>query len=190
MTGERGHYELAAGHNASLYVQTLERFASATGLLSEQVWDEPSRPEVKMEFGHPTGSARPLMWAHAEYVKLLRSVRDRRVFDVVPEAYARYCGSRRPSMKLEIWKPNRQVSHVAAGSTLRIQVPRPFRLHWTSDEWQATNDRIATATRLETYYVDLPTDRSTQASIKFTFFWTDSDAWEGRDYTVAVSSRA
>ena len=42
LTGERGHYELAAGHDVSLYMKTLERFASATGLLSEQVWDEPA----------------------------------------------------------------------------------------------------------------------------------------------------
>jgi glucoamylase len=86
LTGERGHYELAAGHDVSPYTRALERFASTTGLLPEQVWDEPSRAGVRMEFGSPTGSARPLMWAHAEYIKLLRSVRDGQVFDFVPEA--------------------------------------------------------------------------------------------------------
>jgi len=189
LTGERGHYELAAGHDATLYVKTMERFASATGLLSEQVWDEPSRPEVKMEFGLPTGSARPLMWAHAEYIKLLRSARDQRVFDFVPEAYERYCSLRRTQTKLEIWKPNRQIGQIAPGSTLRIQAPRPFKLHWTMDDWQNTNDQIATATRLAVSYVDIPIAPDARAPIKFTFFWTDSNVWEGRDYSV-LSSRA
>ncbi len=71
--------------------------ASPTGLLPEQVWDEPDRPDLYMFLGRPTGSARPLMWAHAEYIKLLRSVADGKVFDLVPEVAARYLPrSRRP----------------------------------------------------------------------------------------------
>ena len=54
----------------------MERFASATCLLTDQVWDEPDRPEAHLFFGCPTGAAMPLMWAHAEYVKLLRSAHD------------------------------------------------------------------------------------------------------------------
>jgi hypothetical protein len=33
---------------------------SPTGLLPEQVWDEPDRPEVGMYLGRPTGAAMPL----------------------------------------------------------------------------------------------------------------------------------
>src|SRR5579864_3981962 len=74
LTGERGHYELAAGHDVKPFIRAMEGFGSATGLLPEQVWDEPDRPDIYMYLGRPTGSAMPLMWAHAEYVKLLRSV--------------------------------------------------------------------------------------------------------------------
>lgn len=188
LTGERGHYEVAAGRDATLYIRTLERFASATGLLAEQVWDEASRPDVKMGFGCPTGSARPLMWAHAEYIKLLRSVRDGQVFDVVPEAAARYCRTRAPRRALEIWKPNRQVERVVAGAMLRIQAPRPFQLHWTADEWRHVNDTTATATALGVHFVDIPVDRERAqgAPLRFTFLWTDSEAREGRDYAVAI----
>jgi glucoamylase len=186
LTGERGHYEVAAGRDASQYVRTLERFASTTGLIAEQVWDEASRPEVKMEFGHPTGSARPLMWAHAEYIKLLRSVRDGQVFDRVPEAAARYCQSRRAAKTLEIWKPNRQVDRVTIGSTLRVQAPRPFQLHWTADQWQTVHDTNATPTALGVHFVDVAIERDQRASIRFTFLWKDSGEWEGRDYSVEV----
>jgi glucoamylase len=186
LTGERGHYELAAGRDASQYVRTLELFASRTGLLPEQVWDEPSRPEVRMECGFPTGSARPLMWAHAEYIKLLRSVRDGQVFDRVPEAAARYCQKRKRPRTLEIWKPNRQVERVAIGSTLRIQAPRPFQLHWTADEWQTVRDTNATATALGVHLVDVAIEHDQRAPIRFTFLWKDTGEWEGRDYAVEI----
>ena len=45
-----------------------------------------------MFLGRPTGSAMPLMWAHAEYIKLLRSVSDGHVFDLIPEVASRYLG--------------------------------------------------------------------------------------------------
>ncbi len=44
-----------------------------------------------MYLGRSAGSAQPLVWAHAEYLKLLRSAADGRVFDrisVVEERYA------------------------------------------------------------------------------------------------------
>ncbi|KAJ8135882.1 hypothetical protein OY671_010905, partial [Metschnikowia pulcherrima] len=45
------------------------------GPLPEQVWDEDDNSEYHLYKGRPTGSAMPLAWAHAEYIKLLRSVR-------------------------------------------------------------------------------------------------------------------
>ena len=94
LAGERGHYELAAGRDAKPFIRAMEGFSSATGLLPEQVWDEPDRPDVYMFLGRPTGSAMPLMWAHAEYIKLLRSVADGRVFDLIPEVAERYLSGR------------------------------------------------------------------------------------------------
>jgi glucoamylase len=90
LTGERGHYELAAGRDARPYIEAMEGFASRGGMLPEQIWDGGDIPGKELFVGRPTGSAMPLMWAHAEYVKLLRSVRDGIVCDriaavVVPE---------------------------------------------------------------------------------------------------------
>jgi glucoamylase len=78
LTGERGHYELAAGHDPAIYIRALELFASEGGMIPEQIWDAPSLDG--MVFGRPTGAAMPLVWAHAEYLKLLRSAVDGRVF--------------------------------------------------------------------------------------------------------------
>ena len=110
LTGERGHYELAAGHDRRKYIATIEKFASSTGLLPEQIWDEQDVKERHLYLGGPTGSAMPLMWAHAEYVKLLRSASDGKIFDLIPEVSKRYISDRSSCKRLEIWKPNRRCS--------------------------------------------------------------------------------
>lgn len=57
LTGERGHYEFAARRDVTLYLLALEGFANSTGLLPEQVGDEPDRPELHLRFGGQTGAA-------------------------------------------------------------------------------------------------------------------------------------
>lgn len=186
LTGERGHYELAAGHDPKLYIHTMERFASSGGLLPEQVWDESDRKEAYMYFGQPTGSAMPLMWAHGEYIKLLRSAHDGRIFDLIPEVAKRYIEDRSRCKKLEIWKPNRQVSTVERGYTLRIQAPGAFRLHWSRDDWKTVADTQSTPTSLGIEFVDIETQTTQDMPIRFTFFWTESNKWDERDYQVAL----
>ena len=48
LTGERGHFELSAGRDVKPFIRAMEGFASTTGLLPEQVWDEPDRPAAYM----------------------------------------------------------------------------------------------------------------------------------------------
>lgn len=97
LTGERGHYELAAGDPAEArqMLASMEGFASAVGLLPEQVWDAEAIPQKGLHPGRPSGSAMPLAWAHAEYVRLVRSIRDGRVFDMPPQPYERYVRGKR-----------------------------------------------------------------------------------------------
>lgn len=182
LTGERGHYELAAGRDAAAFVQALERFASRGGLLPEQVWDDPDKPDL---LGRPTGSAMPLMWAHSEYIKLLRSLADARVFDLIPAVAGRYlsgCGRK----DLEIWKPLRQVRSVKPGRVLRIQAPEPFLLHGSADNWQTSEDTRSKPSGLGSHWVDLSVAEGQRAPWRFTFYWTASGTWQGRDYTVEV----
>jgi glucoamylase len=165
-------------------LHALERFG-AHGLLPEQVWDLPDLAGSRLRRGGPTGSAMPLVWAHAEYLTLARSIADGQVFDVLPLVAERYAV---PAQRqcLEFWKLNRHSPGVAAGQTLRVQAPAPFRLRWTGDEWQTARDTEATATQLGIHFVDLPTAPGQQAPLRFTFYWTTDNRWEGRDYEVRV----
>ena len=185
LTGERGHYEIAAGRDPAPYIRAMEHFASSGGLLPEQVWDEADKADAHMYFGKATGSAMPLMWAHAEYIKLLRSRRDRRVFDLIPEVVNRYIVNRSQCNKLEIWKLNRQVSSVESGHTLRVLCTRRFLLHWSDDDWRTTNDTQSVATSLGAHFVDV-NPSATSLSVRFTFFWIDEHKWEGQDHKVSV----
>jgi glucoamylase len=185
LTGERGHYELAAGREVKAYIRAMECFASKGGLLPEQVWDEADVAPAGMYLGQPTGSAMPLMWAHAEYIKLLRSVADGQIFDLIPIVADRYRGQL-GRKDLEIWKPIRQVRQMAAGQTLRVQAPAPFLLHWTTDGWQSWKDSRANASGLGIFFVDIPVAKEQKAPVRFTFHWEQEKRWEGRDYEVKV----
>jgi glucoamylase len=87
LVGERAHYELAAGNRdeAIRLMHVMESFANASGLIPEQIWDAADLPAKGLYTRHPTGSATPLVWAHAEYLKLRRSIHDGRVFDLPAE---------------------------------------------------------------------------------------------------------
>lgn len=97
LTGERAHYELARGRREEAFRLARVMAAQAChGLLPEQIWDGEDRPELGLYNGGPTGSATPLVWAHAEFVTLLRSLRDGAVFDTPPAVAARYLNAKPP----------------------------------------------------------------------------------------------
>jgi glucoamylase len=127
------------------------------------------------------------MWAHAEYVKLLRSARDGKMYDRIDEVAKRYLGKRARRTRFEVWKFTRQARRVQPGSVLRIQAPASFQLHWSVDEWQTVKDTPSSATLLGVEFVDIPVSAAQRAPIRFTFFWTARNSWEGRDYLVSAT---
>ncbi|MCI4336189.1 MAG: glycoside hydrolase family 15 protein [Thermoplasmata archaeon] len=188
LTGERGHYELAAGRNSKPYLHALEKFASSTGLLAEQVWDTTDLPTEHMWLGRPTGAAMPLMWAHAEYLKLLRSVEDDRVFDLIPAVAERYAHCKVPRTLREVWKFNRQPRTVWASAELRFMVEAPFRLRYSLDDWRTAQELDSQATSMGIHFVDLPELPAAGGRVRFTFYWPAADHWEGRDFEIRVVS--
>ncbi len=188
LTGERGHYEIAAGHSAETYIRAMEQFASATGLLPEQVWDEADKPEVFLFRGKPIGSAMPLVWAHAEYIKLLRSAADDKVYDSIPEVSQRYSSPHRKRNRIEVWKPNRHIRFISQGTILRLHGTESFRLRWSKDDWKSWQDAESSSNALKIDFVDLPETASATKgnSIVFTFYWLISNRWEGQDYAIRI----
>ncbi|HEX5386612.1 MAG TPA: glucan 1,4-alpha-glucosidase [Gemmatimonadales bacterium] len=188
LTGERGHYELAAGRRdaAERLLGAMERFASDTGLLPEQIWGAADIPARELYCGRPTGSAMPLVWAHAEYVKLRRSLSDGRVFDCPLAAEQRYAvGDTRTH--LAGWRFNQRIRSMPRGRVLRVDVLAPARIHWGHDGWRDVRDTDTRDTGVGTHVADLPTaELPSGARVDFTLYWLEADTWEGRDYQVTV----
>jgi len=186
LTGERGHYELASGHDAKPYIAAMERFANAGGMISEQIWDAPDLPDGRMRAGGPTGAAMPLCWAHAEYLTLVRSQRDGVCFDRIEPVYQRYVRGHANS-RIEMWTHRHRLRAIPVGRSLRIITSRSCMLHWTIDGWATTTDANARADVAGCWFVDIPSSELRPGTtIVFTFLW--QHGWEGRDYEVAVQN--
>lgn len=192
LSGERAHYELAVGGDAKSLVTAIERFSSKGGMLPEQVWDEADLPSEGMYFGQSAGSAQPLVWAHSEYLKLLRSLVDGKVFDrisVVEERYAVAKEKRRFQNQHEIYSLGRQITRMKAGYTLRIVDGGHFRVVYSLDNWATVNEATATMVGAAGSYVDIPTTKP--GMIVFTLCWPGEgqpEHWLGRNVEITVTA--
>ena len=189
LTGERAHYELAAGRKeqAEKLLHTFETFANEGGMLSEQVWDSPDIPEKELFLGKPSGSAMPLVWAHAEYVKLRRSLREGRVFDMPPQTVQRYLKEKTGS-PYATWRFNHKCRTMAMGKTLRLETLTSATVHWSDDGWRTVHDTPTKDTGLGVHRADLLTEHlSVGRKVEFTFYWNEAQNWENPDFSVTIS---
>ncbi len=189
--GERAHFELAAGNDPRPLIKAYEAFSSVGGMLPEQVWDHDDLPEEGLYRGRSAGSAQPLVWAHAEYIKLLRSVVDGAVYDrisVVEERYARPVKDRTFVSTVEIFQKTRPIDAVPAGHTLRLLDPEPFQVVWTADDWATKQQTDARRVGLPGLFADIPTRAEQTGSLRLTLYWPDRDAWLGADYEVKITA--
>jgi glucoamylase len=190
LTGERGHFELAAGNidAARHMLATMGGLASQIGLLPEQVWDSDDIPKHNLYLGRPAGSAMPLAWAHSEYVRLLRSIRDQQVFDRPTDAYERYV-ERRAKTGLALWRFDHQPDSFSTGRRLRVELLGPAVVRFSTDGWHAEQELKTRDTGLGIHVVDLPTpDMNDDDVLRFTFRWLESsDRWEGKDFQIRAA---
>ena len=190
LAGERAHYELAAGNTtvAQELLRTVECSTSGSRLLPEQVWDTADIPERELFLGKPSGSACPLVWAHSEYIKLVRSIKDGRIFDQPPQTVKRYRVEQRKAVYWE-WRFNNKCRIVPTGKTLRLAVQAPAMVHWSNDGWQTVHDNNTRDTGLGIHIADLPTAQLDPGhTVVFTFFWPRPQRWEGADFCVTIQA--
>ncbi len=191
LVGERAHYELAAGGDVASLLKAMENFASIGGMMPEQVWDYNDMPEEGMYCGRSAGSAQPLVWAHAEYLKLLRSIADGEVFDrisVVAERYGLPTSQRSFENRMEIFRVNRPITAMMQGGTLRVTDPSRFQVVWTLDDWGSTQRTDSRQVGSPGSYADLCVGQQATGMLRFTLHWPAEGRWLGRDYEVAIST--
>ena len=186
LTGERAHYELASGNlkGAKKLQEAMENFANY-GLLSEQIWDEEDMPEKNLFFGKHSGSAMPLTWAHAEYIKLCCSIRDKKIFDMPPQTGERYIKNNTKS-PYEVWRFSNPCKSMVADKQLRIEVMAEAVVNWTTDNWKTTLQTPATDKGIGVFVADIPVPEEGESEISFTFFWSESNNWENKNFVVEI----
>jgi glucoamylase len=129
LTGERGHYELVRGADALPYLRAMVSMAGPAGMLPEQVWDTDAVPARRLYPGRPSGSAMPLAWAHAEYIKLACSILEGYPVDRPGPVWARYRGLP-PQPHLWYWSPQTPFRVLPAAQRLGFCLARPATIHW------------------------------------------------------------
>ncbi|HXQ63333.1 MAG TPA: glycoside hydrolase family 15 protein, partial [Steroidobacteraceae bacterium] len=185
LTGERGHLALLAGEDVRPYLEAMRQMAGAGGLLPEQVWDSAAIPERGLYPGRPTGAAMPLVWTHAEFIKLAMSLAAGAPVDRPAHTFARY-GADRPKLDYALWQPRQRLRQITAGQELRLLLPEPARVHWGTSAWREPAD-VATEDWGLGHLARLPTRGvAVGEQVHFTFYWLARAQWVDEDFAVSV----
>ncbi len=152
--GERGEFEVARGNSGVPYLRTMAGAANAGHMIPEQVWDQPEPTSYDHVFGEGTGSAGPLSWAMAQYVRLARAIATGHPVETPRVVARRYVGHTPSVPRLRVTSPDRlavadgQQVHVAGRTTgTRVYV-----------DLNGTRRRVAVGAGGR-FSVDLPLDR-------------------------------
>jgi glucoamylase len=188
LTGERGHYELCAGRDPLPYLEAMARMASPGGMLPEQVWDTAPIPARGLAPGRPTGAAMPLVWAHAEYLKLVASRELRRPFDQPTAVWERYRGER-PLLTRVIWTEQAPVTRIAEGCALSIAVREAATIRFGLDGWQEVREQETRSNSLGLHLLEIDTPRL-RAGRTLDFTFRHALQWAGQDFHILITPRA
>jgi glucoamylase len=158
--------------------------------MPEQVWDEANQPHLSLVMGKPAGSAVPLVWAHAEYLKLLRSAVDGKVFDRIDCVYDRYCstdGRKQLHRNLEFYSSRRPIQKIAAGNTLRILQDTQFEVLWSADNWNTKQCTQSRSLGNAGYCADLSTaPNQAGGGLSWTLHWPEQNRWLGYNVEIKI----
>ena len=94
LTGERGEYDIARGDLATARkrLDTMMAFANDGMMIPEQVWDRKESRLPELRFGEGTGSATPLAWSMAQFIRLATNINHRQNMEtplIVADRYMR-----------------------------------------------------------------------------------------------------
>ena len=82
---------------------------------------------------------------------------------------------------------NNKLTKNGSGKNLKIEVASPCEISWTIDNWKTKEKNSVADSGLGIYFLDLNTKNLPSGDkIIFTFFWTEANKWEGKDYTIEI----
>ena len=181
LAGERGSYAHEAGADAVPYLEAMLQCTTAGGMLPEQVWDADPVPLLRLSPGRPSGSAAPLVWAHAEFVKLYLLVFAGCRADRLDRVADRY---RQPVVP-KVAHIRDETDLVVPSSLVSVEAAEPFTLRWGSDGWQHIVEKQSSAVPFGLHAVQLSgADLAGRTTIEWTRRF--GDRWENVDHVIRL----
>jgi glucoamylase len=167
LTGERGHYAVVAGEDAKPYLSAMARMTGPGGLIPEQIWDGDAIPSAGLQPGQPSGSAMPLVWAHAEFIKLLAAQANGRPAELLDVIESRY-NAKIPNAARWHWRETSPFSTMPTGRAFLIERPAQFTLLLGFDDAPLTLTRTSTPSAFGLHGIELsPADLTGHTTISF-----------------------
>lgn len=187
LVGERGHLALDMGEDVTPYLETMRACASPGGLLPEQVWDSEAIPERGLFPGRPSGSAMPLLWTHAEFLKLWVAGRTKCPVERLAAVEKRY-GKKRPRPTAMRWRSGVPFRSIPPGTDLIVLGEAPFTLHRGFDGWNDITDIDAIEDEFGLWGATVRSaDLTGRSSITFTRRFREG--WEGADHSIPIETQ-
>jgi glucoamylase len=168
LSGERAEHDLQAGDapGASGLLTSMQGMSSGLGMVPEQAWEDPTTPaspygsdpataSIGFTNGKAAGSASPLAWGQAQYVRLVRDLSTGHLLDQPAITTDRYVTSSPPaSLPVSISRPaagaavnggQAQVTGTTTpGATVDIAASRPGSAGNTSSVVETVADAHGT----------------------------------------------
>jgi glucan 1,4-alpha-glucosidase len=122
LTGERGEYALANGEDALPFLATMHSAANDGFMIPEQVWDQEEPTSYGHELGRSTGSASPLSWAMAQYVRLAAGMKNGSPVETPRNVAERYAAGAIAEPALQLTSPEQLTASDSKTATINGQV--------------------------------------------------------------------
>jgi glucoamylase len=188
LTGERGHFDLLLGRDPLPYLEMMRRMTGPSGLIPEQVWDSPPLPQRGLQPGKPTGSAMPLVWAHAEFLKLLYARQNKRPVELLNcvEMHTRDRSARRRTWH---WRIDTPFDALPADRDLLVEAAVPYVLHLGFDGWHDIEDRPSAPLPFGRHGVRLNQgELAGRGVLDFTLQFVEGGQWEGTNHHIWLAA--
>lgn len=185
LSGERGHQAVLCKEDATDYIKAILASASKGGMLPEQIWDQEDIRRYGLYKGRPSGSAMPLIWAHAEFIKLIYIHISQKPIEQLSCVTDRYLKNKQKSDAI-YWYDTISCGSVSSKYKLWIQANSSFNLHYGFDGWNDIQDKASQALGFGMHGVCLNLKNLAGKTINFTRHF-DDNGWEGKNWVLPVT---
>ncbi len=185
LAAERAIHAVLSGEDERPFVSAILASRTKGGMIPEQVWDGGAIDAYGLRPGLPSGSAAPLVWAHAELLKIVSALRTGRAVEQLGCMTAK-TDPPDPSVSCVTahWRSDLPVSSVPADASLLIESEREFMLHIGVNGWNELEDISSEPIGLGRFGVTIENLKALR-SVEFTRQWVDG-SWEGLDHIIDV----